>query len=55
MGTNGLELLRPASRARSARCQLPVFLVPQDDTEQKGPDDRLEKQFVAEMKEQSLN
>ena len=32
MGTNGVELLRPAARAGSAWCQLPVFLAPQDDT-----------------------
>jgi len=50
VGTNGVELLRPTARARSAWCQLPVFLVPQDDTEQKGPGDRLEKQFVADVK-----
>ena len=31
VGTDGLELLRPTARARSTRCQLPVFLVPQDD------------------------
>ena len=32
VGTNGVELLRPAARAGSAWCQLPVFLAPQDDT-----------------------
>ena len=47
MGTNGVELLTQTARARSAWCQLPVFLVPQDDTEQEGPDDRPHKRFVA--------
>ena len=54
MDTDSL-LLTQAAKARSSWCRHPMSLVPQDDIELEGPDDRWHEQWVTVAEEPNLN